>query len=76
MVRRSREIIYPAMLYGHKRKTFDCTFSCLGQGPYIIHCSNLANCKFILVLELKLPAVSTDRDFQRLGSGSPQTGPA
>ena len=34
MVRRSREIIYPVMLYGHKRETFYCVFSCLGHGPY------------------------------------------
>ena len=49
MVRRSREIIYPVMLYGHKREIFYCAFSCLGHGPYIRR-SNLANCKFTLVL--------------------------
>ena len=49
MVRRSREIIYPVMLYGHKREIFYCAFSCLEHGPYI-RCSNLANCKFTLEL--------------------------
>ena len=47
MVRRSREIIYPVMLYRHKREIFYCAFSCLGHGPYIRR-SNLANCKFTL----------------------------
>ena len=51
MVRRSREIIYPVMLYGHKREIFYCAFSCLGHGPYIRR-SNLANCKFTLELVL------------------------
>ena len=48
MVRPLREIIYPiypAMLYGHKREIFYCAFSYLGHGH-----SNLANCKFTLVL--------------------------
>ena len=56
MVRPSREIIYPVMLYGHKRETFYCAFSCLGHGPYIRR-SNLANCKFTLelVLQASLP---------------------
>ena len=49
MVRRSREIIYPVMLYGHKREIFYCAFSCLGHGPYIRR-SNLAYCKFTLEL--------------------------
>ena len=48
MVRRSREIISPAWLYGHKREIFFCAFLCLGYGPYIRR-SNLANCKFTLV---------------------------
>ena len=51
MVRRSREIIYPVMLYGYKCETFYCAFSCLGHGPYIRR-SNLANCKFTLELVL------------------------
>ena len=38
-------------LYGHKRETFYCAFSCLGHGPYIRR-SDLANCKFTLVLVL------------------------
>ena len=40
--------ICPAWLYGHKRKIFYRAFSFLGYGPYI-RCSNLANCKFILM---------------------------
>ena len=51
MVRRSREIIYPVMLYGHKREIFYCAFSCLGHGPYIRR-SNLANCNCKFTLEL------------------------
>ena len=42
MVRRSREIISPAWLYGHKRKIFYYAFSCLGYGPYI-RSTNVAN---------------------------------
>ena len=41
----------PVMLYGHKREIFYCAFSCLGRGPYIPR-SNLANCKFTLMLIL------------------------
>ena len=41
----------PSDLYGHKRETFYCAFSCLGHGPYIRR-SDLANCKFTLVLVL------------------------
>ena len=52
MVCRSREIISPAWLYEHKREIFYCAFSCLGYGPYISS-SNLANCKFTLVLVLQ-----------------------
>ena len=46
MVRRSREIISLAWLYGHKREILYCAFSCLTwtYGPYMCH-SNLANCK-------------------------------
>ena len=51
MVRRSREILCPAWLYGHERDIFYYAFSCLGHGPYV-RCSiaNLANCRFTLVL--------------------------
>ena len=45
----TRNIICPAWFYGHKREIFYCAFSCLGYRPYIRH-SNLANCKFTLVL--------------------------
>ena len=48
MVRPSREIIFPAWLYGHKREVFYCAFSCNGHRPYVRR-SNLANCKFTLV---------------------------
>ena len=41
----------PSDLYGHKREIFYCAFSCLGHGPYIRR-SDLANCKFTLVLAL------------------------
>ena len=41
----------PSDLYGHKREMFYCAFSCLGHGPYIRR-SDLANCKFTLVLVL------------------------
>ena len=35
-------VIYPAMLYGHKHKTFYCAFSCLGHGPYTVFIRILA----------------------------------
>ena len=35
IVCRSREIIYPAWLYGHKCKIFYCTFSCWATGRHI-----------------------------------------
>ena len=41
----------PSDLYGHKREIFYCAFSYLGHGPYIRR-SDLANCKFTLVLAL------------------------
>ena len=41
--------ICPAWLYGHKREIFYCAFSFLGHRPYV-RCSNLANCRFTLVL--------------------------
>ena len=41
----------PSDLYGHEREIFYCAFSCLGHGPYIRR-SDLANCKFTLVLAL------------------------
>ena len=41
----------PSDLYGHKREIFYCAFSCLGHGPYTRR-SDLANCKFTLVLVL------------------------
>ena len=41
----------PSDLYGHKRETFYCAFSCLGHRPYTRR-SDLANCKFTLMLVL------------------------
>ena len=67
MVRRSREIIYPVMLYGHKREIFYCAFSCLEHGPYIRR-SNLANCKFILELVIKLATVPRRTEASTEGS--------
>ena len=72
MVRRSRKIIYPVMLYGHKRETFYCAFSCLGHrdGPYIRH-SNLANCKFTLMLvRIDQASYTVPRHTEVLAEGS------
>ena len=52
----TRNYNIPSDLYGHKREIFYCAFSCLGYGPYI-HRSNLANCKFTLVLVIKQATV-------------------
>ena len=39
----------PAWLCGHRREIFYYTFSFLGHG-LCVHCSNLANCRFTLML--------------------------
>ena len=59
MVRRSREIICPAWLYGHKRKIFYCAFLCHGHRLYVhVRGSNLVNCIYF-TLSLVLFAFST-----------------